>query len=119
MTIHLSTGVTQGRAAVVRPVGEVDCATAPLVQAAFDGALLEAADDLVVDLSATTFMDAAGLTLLVQARRDWGGRLRLYRPPASLRRILRALEMEAAFTIVDPPTRDPWPPGLRSGLRSG
>ena len=61
----------------------------------------------MVDLSGTTFMDCAGLTVLLQARRDWEGRLSVYRPPGSLRRIRRALSMEGAFTIIDAPGTDP------------
>lgn len=101
--------------AVVRPVGEVDWGTAPLMRAAFDRALREAADGgLLVDLSGITFMDCAGLNVLLRARHDWGDRLRLFQPPASLRRILRALNMEETFTIVDTLATvpaDSWPPG--------
>ncbi len=86
---------------VVRPVGEIDCGTVPLMRAAFDRTLREAAGDPLVDLSATTFMDCAGLNVLLQARRDWGNRVRLYQPPASLRRMLQALEMEDTFIIIE------------------
>jgi anti-anti-sigma factor len=96
--------------AVVRLVGEIDSGTVPLMRAAFDRALRGAADDLLVDLSGTTFMDGAGLNVLLQARRDWGDRLRLYQPPPSLRRILRALEMEDAFTILDSGATNPSTP---------
>jgi anti-sigma B factor antagonist len=99
--------VPTGSEAVVRAVGEVDSGTVPLMRAAFDRALQEAADELLVDLSATTFMDCAGLDVLLQARRDWGSRLRLHRPPPSLRRILQALEMEDAFIIIDKMASNP------------
>jgi anti-sigma B factor antagonist len=93
-----------GSSAVMRPVGEVDWGTAALLRAAFDRAVSDAVvDTLLVDLSGTTFMDCAGLTVLLQARRHWGKGLRLYRPPASLRRILHALEMEDTFTVVETP----------------
>ncbi len=88
-------------------MGEVDYASAPVMGAALDGARLRAADDLLVDRSATTFVDGFGLSLPLEARRDRGGRLRLYQPPASLRRILRALELESTFTIVHATPRRP------------
>jgi hypothetical protein len=46
-------------------------------------------------------MDCAGLTVLLRARGQWNGNLAVYRPPRSLQRILQALDMEEAFTIVD------------------
>jgi anti-anti-sigma factor len=102
MASLLTLGVVRTRSeAVIRPVGEVDCGTVPLLRAALDRALQEDASGLVVDLSATTFMDGAGLEVLLQARRHWGDRLRLHQPPASLRRILQALEMEDAFLLID------------------
>ncbi len=127
MTNPLTVGsLRTGPETVVRLVGEVDCSTVPLLRAAFDQAPREAAHHVLVDLSGTTFMDGAGLNALLQARRDWGNRLRLYRPPASLRRILQALEMEDAFTIddavdtmdaMDTVDKGPWPPGFGRGTR--
>ncbi|MDQ6933950.1 MAG: STAS domain-containing protein [Actinomycetota bacterium] len=128
MTYSLTVGaVPTGPETVVRPVGEIDWGTVTSMRAAFDRALREAAGDLLVDLSATTFMDCAGLDVLLQARRDWGNRLRLYQPPNSLRRILQALEMEDMFTIIDPGHRDtvdtvaddPRPSGQGCGTRPG
>ena len=77
------------------------------MRAALDQAWRDGKDDLLVDLSDATFMDCAGLTVLLRARRAWGGRPSVHRPPAPLRRILQALDMEGAFAIVDVVGPDP------------
>lgn len=108
MASQPTTGLPPWSGAVVRVVGEVDCSTVPAMQVAFDQARNEGkVGDLLVDLSGTTFMDCAGLSVLLQARRDWEGMLGLYQPPRSLRRILRVLDMERVFTIIDAGGSDP------------
>jgi anti-sigma B factor antagonist len=132
MTNSLTVSIdSTGSEAVIRPVGEVDWGTVALMRAAFDRAVSDAVEDtLLVDLSGITFMDCAGLTVLLQARRHWGKGLRLYQPPTSLRRILHALEMEDTFTVVEtsgplvqgPMAVEPAPrtdPGLRDLSRTG
>ncbi len=94
-------GATPWRGAVVRVAGEVDVSTVSDMREAFDRVQRDGHDDLLVDLSDTTFMDAAGLAVLLQARRDWAGRILVYQPPASLRRILQVLNMESTFIIVN------------------
>ena len=66
-----------------------------------DRARRDGTGDLMVDLSETTFMDCAGLTVLLEARGRWNGNLAVYRPPRSLQLILQVLDMEDTFTIVD------------------
>ena len=87
---------------VVRISGEVDCSTVPAMAAALDRARRDGTGNLLVDLSETTCMDGAGLTVLLRARGQWNGNLAVYRPPRSLQRILQALDMQDAFTVVDP-----------------
>ena len=86
---------------VVRISGEVDCSTVPTMAAALDQAGSDCTGNLLVDLSETTFMDCAGLTVLLRARDQWNGNLTVFRPPRSLQRILEALDMQDTFTIVD------------------
>ncbi len=85
--------------AVVRVEGEVDIASAPALRSLLTRA--NHARDVLVDLSGVTFMDCAGLSALLQARAQHAGRLALRSPPPSLRRILVALDIEDAFTIMD------------------
>src|SRR4051812_27350270 len=84
---------------VVRVAGDVDLATAPALRSLLARTGREA--DVLVDLSGVTFMDCSGLSALLQARAHHAGRLALKGPPPSLRRILAALELENAFTIMD------------------
>ena len=84
---------------VVRVEGDVDLATAPALRSLLARTGRETA--VLVDLSAVTFMDCSGLSALLQARAHHAGRLALRAPPPSLRRILAALDLEGAFTIID------------------
>ena len=86
-------------ATVVRVEGDVDIATVPALRSLLARAGHEA--HVLVDLSGVTFMDCSGLSALLQARAHHAGRLALRAPPPSLRRILAALDIESAFTIVD------------------
>jgi anti-anti-sigma factor len=58
-----------GRTAVVTAVGEIDLTNAEGLRDALLGALNAGALGLVVDLTATTFLDSAGVTALVRASR--------------------------------------------------
>src|SRR5260370_28505932 len=70
--------------------GELDCATAPRLRAALDG--LDAVGTIVrIDLSATDFMDCAGVGVLVASHRRLsllGGELVLVSPSDPVRRVL-------------------------------
>jgi anti-sigma B factor antagonist len=90
--------------------GEIDICTAPAVHAY----LLEAADmlhgiapgkgigDMVVDLSAVTFMDACGLSTLLRAdhhARRAGRRLRLAGPSTPVARLLAITRLDLYFDL--------------------
>jgi anti-anti-sigma factor len=76
--------------AIVAVRGELDCATAPRLRAALDG--LDAVGRIVrIDLSATDFMDCAGVGVLVVSHRrlsHLGGELVLVSPSDPVRRVL-------------------------------
>jgi anti-sigma B factor antagonist len=80
--------------------GEVDAATAPLLERAFEEAGRVASDVIVVDVAEVTFMDAAGLRVLLvaqaaAARRH--ARLRFDRLSASVRRLFEVAGVEDRF----------------------
>lgn len=82
-----------GRTLTVRPTGELDAHTAPVLRRRLTE-LLEAGDDVVVDLSAVTLLGAAGGRVILDTQRRWhgcGGRLHLVRPSAPVARVLRLL----------------------------
>jgi len=55
-------------AALVLITGEVDLMTAPRLEAVLDETLRTNARDIVIDLTETTFVDSAGIHILVQAQ---------------------------------------------------
>ena len=74
--------------------GELDLATAPVLEDILDGAL-DGDRDLVVDLSALTFMDAAGLRAFAKAASGLRGRAKmvLRSPSGVVRRVLELSDM--------------------------
>lgn len=82
----------------VRLIGELDLAAAPKAKAA----LARARGDLVVDCSTLTFLDAAGLGVLVCARRTCqaaGGELLLVDPAPCVTRLLGLTGLDQHFSI--------------------
>lgn len=80
-------------AVVLRPIGELDVAAAPMVREALVGALRAPGGLLVVDCSGLRFVDSSGLSVLAHAHRrigDGGGELRLASVPE---RVCRVLEL--------------------------
>ena len=72
----------EGAATVVRPQGEIDVRTVPALRRALDDAFAAGGADLVVDLSAVTFIDSSGLgALLGRYRRMPAGRSMILRAP--------------------------------------
>src|SRR4051812_23091440 len=84
--------VEAGPTTVITLSGDLDPATAPLLQEAIDAA---AADDsverVVLDLSGLAFLDSSGLRVFVTAREALdarGARLALRHPTSNTRRLL-------------------------------
>lgn len=121
--------------------GELDVLTAADVRRRLqDACACGDTRDVVVDLSAVTFMDCSNLTPLVEARRRLGPRLRLQGCSPPVRRLLRLTGLLEAFTLTEPEpevdqrpdpvpaqarplwavrpgsSRAPWSPGGRDGL---
>ncbi|AMY19795.1 MULTISPECIES: STAS domain-containing protein [Nocardiaceae] len=60
----------QNGAAILTVVGELDLATAPILQDAVDAVRGEATEALVVDLTGVEFLASAGMTVLVQSHQS-------------------------------------------------
>ena len=79
MTASESLALSVGRTAdsyVLGARGELDIATAPLLEDAFEVAVGSGADRIVLDLRATTFIDSTGLRVLLgMTRRAGAGRV--------------------------------------------
>lgn len=88
---------------VVTVGGEIDLATAPLLDRHLAAVITPVCPDVVVDLGRVAFMDASGLGVLVRAdnrARRYGGRVRLTRIPVKVSRLLRAVGMTGYFPVV-------------------
>jgi anti-sigma B factor antagonist len=91
-----------GDRATVQVGGEIDVATGPQLLAV----LVELVDrgfyQLIVDVEQVTFLDCAGIRVLVDARRrvqEHGGSLRLVRPTRRVERVLALTGMTTVFPI--------------------
>jgi anti-sigma B factor antagonist len=94
---------------MVRARGELDRSTEPEFRQALEEAMASGAAVLLVDLGGISFLDSAGLSVLVGAKRrlDLDRDLRLCHVP---RRVMRSMEV-AGITKLLPvqATGDPWP----------
>jgi len=89
----------EGARAIVTVRGEVDIATCPELDAAVAGA---DAQEVVLDLSAVTFMASSGLASLLRADRvatERGGRLVLRAPSRAVVDVLEMTRLADRFTV--------------------
>jgi anti-anti-sigma factor len=91
-------------AALLRPAGELDISSVPILEQHMRDALENGAHRLVVDLRALDFMDSTGLTLLMrwerESRRD-GFNLEVIRGDERIHRLFTLTAMDSVFTFVD------------------
>jgi anti-sigma B factor antagonist len=88
---------TEGGAAVVRVVGELDVATAPELNTC----LLVVADaDIILDLAELTFMDSSGISALVSAHKRSATSGRSFVVRALQPRVAQVLEMTGVNTVL-------------------
>ena len=92
-------------ALVVIPRGEIDLATAPLLQEAVERDH-ESSQDLILDLREVAFMDTSGLRYVLalneEAEREGFG-LRLVRGPGAVQRVFEVSGLEPRLPFVDNP----------------
>ena len=91
-----------GKGATLNVVGEVDVVSVAHLRWRLHYAAI-AADgrELLVDLSAVTFMDSAGLRLLLEVHQVLGPRLRLHALPWCVVRLMRLTGLLTTFSVVD------------------
>jgi anti-sigma B factor antagonist len=96
------------RRAVVALPGRVDAASVPARRETLGDLAKEGLDRLVVDLSETSFLDSAGIAMLVsllKRARATGGDVRLVEPvDEAVRRIIRLTRLDLVFAWS--PSRD-------------
>ena len=88
--------------------GELDLATAPLLERALEGEI-ESGMDVTFDVDGLRFMDAAGLGVLVRVRRSIGqrGRVLLRDPVPIVRRVLSLTGLDGAEGFDQSPNAAP------------
>jgi anti-anti-sigma factor len=87
-----------GDACIVVPEGEIDLGTVDAVAAALEQARSEA-DVVYLDLRAVTFMDSAGVRLIIETERACD--LRVVRGPAAVQRLFDLVGLEERVRMVD------------------
>jgi anti-anti-sigma factor len=90
-----------GDAVIVVPVGEIDLATIDTVGAEIEAAVAET-QHLVLDLREVTFMDSAGLRLLLASSRAVD-RFEVVRGPQEVKRLFDLVGLEQRLTMLDHP----------------
>jgi anti-anti-sigma factor len=94
-----------GAAVVVAPAGEVDLATVDAVRAELDAARGEAGL-VVLDLREVTFIDSAGVRLVLEGSRALaaaGGELVVVRGGHEVRRLFALVGLDGRVRMVDSP----------------
>lgn len=105
----------EGRVVRLTPVGEVDLATAPMLERAFDEVFADDdVDMVVVDLTELAFMDSSGLHLLLRmtAACEDADRLRVVNGSSAVERLLDVSGLRDQLPIISSDS-DPLAP-LRS-----
>lgn len=90
-----------GRTAVVKLPAEIDLTLADAVREALLSVLNSGALGLVVDMTATTFCDSAGITALVRAARRAGANGATIRLAATAPPVLRIFSLVGIDRLID------------------
>ena len=91
-----------GDRATIHIGGEIDLATCPQLQAVVVDLVDRGCHQLTIDLERVSFLDCAGIRVLVDARRrvqEQGGSVRLVRPRPPVWRVLALTGMTEVFPI--------------------
>jgi anti-sigma B factor antagonist len=93
------------------PVGELDLATAPILEEAFDVAYDETDADtvIVVDLRELEFIDSSGIRVLLKFVELAPGRLRMVNGTPAVTRLFEITGVRALIPVISPDT-DPLAP---------
>jgi anti-sigma B factor antagonist len=93
-----------GRLRRLIPVGDLDIATAPILQQAYDDAEADADPDtvMVVDLRELEFIDSSGIRVLLAIAEHAPGRLRVINGSASVERLFDLTGVRALLPIISP-----------------
>jgi anti-sigma B factor antagonist len=102
--LRLEVGISGPATTLVKVVGEIDIATAPLLSETLRPHLATG-ETVLVDLSAVTFLSVAGLNVLVDAHRSasaGGGHLKLVIGPRCVNRVLSTTGLDTVLDCYQP-----------------
>ncbi len=102
MTLTVSVDTIRKDLALIALDGSVDTASAPQVKAAIEPFLPLDGAIVVLDLDALSFIDSAGLGVLIGAQRrlrERGSELRLTRVPSHVQKLLHITALDQALPI--------------------
>jgi anti-sigma B factor antagonist len=105
---------------VVAICGEIDIQSAPVLRDELLRVIRRRGPQLTIDLGGVTFLDCAGLDVLVATRRRAqleGGWVRLVRVPPQARRMISLLQLDRAFDLSTSGSLAC--PGVGTGSRAG
>jgi anti-anti-sigma factor len=95
----------EGGRVTVRPVGELDLATAPGLEAEVER--IEGAECVVFDLRELTFLDSTGLQVILRAEaaaRRAGVEFAVVRGPRAVERLFSVMNLEQRLQVVGDPS---------------
>jgi anti-sigma B factor antagonist len=90
----------------VRPIGELDLDTTPLLDQELTAVRAAGAERIVLDLRELGFMDSTGLRLVIRwdtAARDEGFAFAIVPGPEVVQRVFRLTGMEGQIPVASPP----------------
>jgi anti-sigma B factor antagonist len=99
-----------GDHAMIKVGGELDLVTSPQLQAVLVDLVDRGLHQLTIDLEQVSFLDCAGIGMLVDARgrvQEHGGSLKLVRPRPFVRQVLALTGMTTVFPIDGSPGEAP------------
>ena len=94
---------------VVKVSGEIDIASGPKLREQLLGVMRRSGARLALDLSGVTFMDCAGINVLLAARgraRLEGGSVRVLRASRRARKVLMLTGLHQEFALAGPETAE-------------
>ncbi len=93
----------EGVVSIISVAGELDVATAPVLQSALDRACMHGADHILVDLTNTGFLESTGLRTLLRAsqQRSGSASLSIVCPNANVRRVFELTGIAKLLALHD------------------
>jgi anti-sigma B factor antagonist len=106
---HITSGAVDAHTHVIEPQGELDAATVPALEDAFDELIASGKRYVILDLEDVEFLDSKGVVAMIAARRrlaDAGGELVTVSSDPHVRRVIEIVDDTSAPLRVVASRRD-------------